>query len=358
MKLAFYAPLKPPDHPVPSGDRAMARNLIETLKGTGALVTLASRLRSRDGTGDDVIQQQRIADAAAEVPKIIARGRADGWQAWITYHSYYKAPDLLGPQVATALAIPYLQIEATRARKRLGGPWDRFAQSAEAACDAADVIFFLTTRDAEALHRDAPQGQKLVHLRPFLATHTLPPQSGLNGPMLAVGMMRAGDKLASYEIIAQALSALPTSDWHLRIAGDGPARSTVETLMAPFGQAITFLGQLDAQALETAYQNASLLLWPGVNEAFGLAYLEAQAAGVPVVAQDRPGVRDVLAPGQYPAHADGADALADRLELLLSDPAQRKALGATARTHIKDHHLMDAATATLLQSLRHVGVTP
>jgi hypothetical protein len=48
--VAFYAPLKPPDHPVPSGDRRMARALIAALTLAGCPVELASRLRSYDRT--------------------------------------------------------------------------------------------------------------------------------------------------------------------------------------------------------------------------------------------------------------------------------------------------------------------
>ena len=46
MRIAFYAPLKPPDHPVPSGDRRIARLLLEALRRAGHEVALASRLRS------------------------------------------------------------------------------------------------------------------------------------------------------------------------------------------------------------------------------------------------------------------------------------------------------------------------
>jgi hypothetical protein len=45
MRIAFYAPMKPPDHPVPSGDRRMSRLLIAALGRAGHEVELASRLR-------------------------------------------------------------------------------------------------------------------------------------------------------------------------------------------------------------------------------------------------------------------------------------------------------------------------
>lgn len=358
MQLAFYAPLKSPDHPVPSGDRAMARGLIAALKRGGAAVAMASTLRSRDGAGDSAVQRDLIDAAQTEIINAIARGHAEGWQAWITYHNYYKAPDLVGPAVTRALGIPYLLVESSRARKRLTGPWAGFAQAAEAASDAADVIFYLTHRDAETLRRDQTPDQRLIHLRPFLAQEALPPPSTLNGPMLAVGMLRGGDKRASYQIIADTLALLARDTWRLDIAGDGPARAEVATLMAPFGNAVRFLGQLDAPAMAQAYQQAALLFWPGVNEAFGLAYLEAQAAGLPVVAQDRPGVRDVLAPAAYPAPQDGEAPLASQITALLTDDAMRQQRSTAARAFVAGQHLLPSATATLLAGLAECGVHP
>ena len=119
MKLAFYAPMKPPDDPMPSGDRTMARGILSALEYAGVEVELASRLRSRDGAGDAAVQTRIKETAKTEASRLIKTGRAAGWQGWLTYHNYYKAPDLLGPGVARALGIPYVQIESTRARKRL-----------------------------------------------------------------------------------------------------------------------------------------------------------------------------------------------------------------------------------------------
>lgn len=358
MRLAFYAPLKPPDHETPSGDRAVAQGLLKALAGLGAQVNLASTLRSRDPLGDPVLQVGLIAQAEAEIARLIPLGRHQGWQGWVTYHNYYKAPDLIGPAVCAALGIPYLLIEATRARKRLTSPWARFATRAEAATDAAKVVFYFTQRDHEALHVNPPPGQKLIHLHPFLAQEALPPASDLTGSILSVGMMRAGDKLASYRIIADTLALLPPSDWKVEIAGDGPQRAQVEQMMAPFGGRVRFLGALSADDLTAAYTRAGLFFWPGVNEAFGMSYLEAQAAGLPVVAQDRPGVRDVLAPGPYPGLRDGNAPLAARIAYLLETPDARAAAGAAGREMVQERHLLPAAQATLLDGLHAAGVTP
>lgn len=329
----------------------MARALMTALEAGGHSVTLASDLRLYDGLGDADRQDVLFAKARDEVTRLLSDPQAKAWTAWLTYHNYYKAPDLVGPAVAKGLGLPYLQVESTRARKRLVGPWARFAAAAESASDAAHTIFYVTKRDAETLERDAPEGQILRHLPPFLSRSELPAQSTLKGPMLSVGMMREGDKLSSYGLIARTLASLPKAlHWRLDIAGDGPVRAKVATLMAPFGDRVRLLGALDQDALETHYAKASLLLWPGVNEAFGLTYLEAQAAGVPVVAQDRPGVRDVVyAPLAEVATA--APALTAEVLNLITDAKTQRARGDAARAAVADRHLLTHATEILNKTL-------
>ena len=243
-RVAFYAPLKPPDHPVPSGDREMARNLMAAIAAGGGQVDLVSHCRVHDKTGDAACQAEARARAASEIARLVPALGADGAALWVTYHNYYKAPDLIGPDVCRRLGLPYVQIESTRAKSRLSGPWAGFAEAAEAACDAADLIFYLTALDRITLERDRRAGQRLVHLRPFLPIHDLPPAArpAPDAPILAVGMMRAGDKLASYRIIADTLAHL-RGDWRLEIAGDGPARPEIAALLAPFAPRVRSLSQ-------------------------------------------------------------------------------------------------------------------
>lgn len=350
MRVAFFAPMKPPHHPTPSGDREMARNLVAAIGANGARVDVVSDLRLQDKQGDPAKQAELRAAAETEAQRLIRDLPADT-ALWVTYHNYYKAPDLVGPVVCAARNLPYVQIESTRAHSRLTGPWADFAHAAEAATDAAQVVLYLTANDLITLDRERTPTQRLVHFPPFLPATTLPEASVLSGPMLTAGMMRDGDKLASYHIIADTLAHLKTPDWRLDIAGDGPARAQVETLMAPFGDQVRFLGQLDRTALARAYGQASLFLWPGVNEAFGMVYLEAQAAGLPIIAQDRPGVRDILLSGTHPTPKDGAQALATRVDTVLADAALRQSLGTQSREAVARAHLRPAATNRFWQAV-------
>ncbi|MEQ9692976.1 glycosyltransferase family 4 protein [Shimia sp. SDUM112013] len=341
-KIAFFAPMKSPNHPVPSGDREMARGVMRALTRTDrdSVAELASETRCYDGRGDATVQARLIDAAQCEADKLIAQG---GWSAWVTYHSYYKAPDLLGPVVSQALGIPYVLIEATRAAKRLGGPWDRFARLADASCEAADAIFYLTEQDYEGLQPYQKEDQPLVRLHPFLRREDLPATTRPRGPdLFCAGMMRQGDKLASYEILAAALAHLKAPDWTLRIAGDGAARPEVVALFSRFGDRVTFLGQLDSDQLQQAYADAAVFVWPGVNEAFGMVYLEAQAAGLPVVAQDRPGVRDVL-PSAAMVPSAAPSLIAAEIDALLDTPAYWAMRATQARALVAERHLLGAA---------------
>ena len=72
MRVAFHAPLKPPDHPLPSGDRRMARSFVELLAGLGHEVELACHFRSYDRNGD-AARQERLAALGARLAEGLVR---------------------------------------------------------------------------------------------------------------------------------------------------------------------------------------------------------------------------------------------------------------------------------------------
>jgi glycosyltransferase involved in cell wall biosynthesis len=110
--------------------------------------------------------------------------------------------------------------------------------------------------------------------------------------LLTVGMMRDGDKFASYKVLSEALAKINTNkDLNLIIIGDGPLRTEVENL---FSKKVIFTGQLTADQLGKYYAGADIFLWPAINEAYGMALLEAQSLGMPAVAGDWGGVGDIL----------------------------------------------------------------
>ncbi|MGA8398955.1 MAG: glycosyltransferase family 1 protein, partial [Stellaceae bacterium] len=236
MRIAFYAPLKPPDHETPSGDRRVARLLIEALRLAGHEPVLASHLRSFDPIGRAFRQKKLAAHGRQAAERLIDRWRARPDAApglWLTYHLHYKAPDWIGPAVSTALAIPYVVAEASFAAKRAGGPWDIGHRAVEAALRRADRVLGLNTADREGVLPLLAAPDRFVLLAPFLdasAYRTSSPLGmGWGGPprLITVAMMRPGDKLASYCVLGAALARVLDRDWTLEVIGDGPARAEV-----------------------------------------------------------------------------------------------------------------------------------
>jgi glycosyltransferase involved in cell wall biosynthesis len=344
MRIAFYAPLKSPLHPAPSGDRQMARLLIRALRLAGHDVALASEFRSYDGVGDPARQHRLQAEGEAEARRLLAALRDDPPDLWFTYHLYHKAPDWLGPRVSAELGVPYVVAEPSHAPKRAGGPWDLGYRAAARAIGQAALVLCLTRHDMACV---APLvAGRLEWLPPFIDASSFlsAPRAGDGRTLLAVGMFRPGDKLESYRRLGAAL-ALLEADWRLLVVGDGPERAAVERAL-PRAE---FRGQAGPEALPALYGAADLYVWPAAGEAYGMALLEAQAAGLPVVAGRERGVPDVVCEGEtalLPTPGDAA-AFAEAVRRLLGDGALRQEMGGRARAFVVGQRDLPAAAARL-----------
>lgn len=362
LPVAFYAPLKSPNHPSPSGDRAMARLLLKALEAAGFRPDLASELRTHVRDGNAGTQADVRARSGEEAAALIAAYErlppSERPRLWFTYHVYYKAPDWIGPRVAAALGIPYVIAEGSRAQKRAEGPWAIGHRGAEEALDRAGIVFAMTDHDRKALEAARPAHQAIIDLPPFLDTAEWGPPSSRaarqDPRLLAVAMMRPGDKLASYRILAEALGRLGDRPWSLDIVGDGEARESVVALFAPFRERIRFHGQVeDRERLRALYEEAGLFVWPAVNEAYGMVFLEAQLFGCPVVAGAYGGVAGVVrdrTSGLLMPPGD-PDAFATGIATLLDDPEERRRMGEAARRFVMAERSLAHAAARLRDTL-------
>jgi glycosyltransferase involved in cell wall biosynthesis len=373
--VAFYAPLKPPDHPVPSGDRRMARALIAALALADPPVELASRLRSFDRDGD-ALRQRRIGTLGRRIADRLTRRYAllpaeSRPRAWLTYHAYHKSPDWLGPAVTARLRIPYLLAEASFAPKQQDGAWALGHAATERALRAADVVLALTAVDAQCLAPLVTPPAELRRLPPFIDPEpfraarrergqhraALALRFGLDPQqpwLLTVAMMRADAKRESYGVLARALAQLRDLRWQLLVVGDGPARAEVAAMLHTLGQdRVRLAGLLTEEALPAVYAAADLYVWPAVREAYGLAMLEAQAAGLPVVAGREGGVAEVVVDGRSGVLAAprDPDAFAAAAGDLLERPQRRHALGEAATRFVVEARSLGRAAAELASAL-------
>lgn len=408
MRIAFYAPLKAPDHPVPSGDRTLARLLFAALGRAGAArgweVDLASGFRSFDAAGD-AERQARLRDAGTRVAeRLMRRYRKEAADRrpclWFTYHLHHKAPDWLGPRVSEDLGIPYMVAEASHAAKQAGGAWRIGYEAAAGAIRRADAILALNRGDVPGLEQVAIDPARITLFPPFLEppggrapggrgepgnsgrenASSTPPALGPSLRMgaggggspfgaagrerdaeprlLCVAMMRGGPKRASFEVLADGLARLGEERWHLVVTGDGPARGEVEALLArrlPAGRA-TFVGRVEGAALAALYAGSDLFVWPAIGEAMGMAMLEAQGHGLPVVAGRTRGVPEIVRDGETGllVREGDAEAFANAVRVLLRAPGRRRRMGDAARARVEREHSFEVASeriGALVESL-------
>ncbi len=360
MRIGFYAPLKAPDHPVPSGDRQVARLLIEALRHAGHTVEVISTFRSFLSAPEPAAAAARAEGARAEVDRIASTWTRDGSapDLLFAYHPYYKAPDLVAMTLAARFDRPYATAEASHAPKRAAGPWAEDHAATERALRSAAVHFCFTGNDWRSLSA-VVDATRLVDLPPFIdasrfTTRTAPRRAEKRIDLATVAMMRSGAKAASYALLASALGRLRDRPWRLTVAGDGPARPAIERVFAELpADRIVWRGQLDAEAVADLLRGADLFAWPGLNEAFGLSYLEAQACGVPVVAVTGEGTPSVIHHGRTGllTAASPVD-YADALDRLMRDDDLRDRLGAEAARFVHGERTVAKAAAVLDAGLR------
>ena len=362
--------MKSPRSLRPSGDRRIARLFIDALTLAGFEVALASELRSWEGQGSEE-DQYRIKNEADSV----ARNLIDQWRAqpvknrpcaWFTYHLYHKAPDWIGPQVSEALGIPYFIAEASIADKQRGGQWAIGFDASIAAIQQSTRIFTLNPGDASGLANVPGCDQKIVAIKPFLdyapwgaqQKHSVrqrlaarlkvtPDQYWL----LTVAMMREDSKLESYQQLANAISGLQRKDWQLFIVGDGAAELMVrDCFRFDVNRQVHFLGKRDAEFIREIMGASDLFLWPAINEAIGMAALEALACGLPAICGRSGGIDQIIDHRktglliEAPHAADACQSFTRAIEELLEAPDR---LAAMSRLSIEkyrsEHHLNIAA---------------
>ncbi len=384
MKVAFYAPLKSPDFPVPSGDRRMARLLIAALEKAGHAVDLASSLRAYDSKGDLPSQQAIKAEAerqAMALLEVYHKNMTIRPDVWFTYHLYYKAPDWIGPIVTKALNIPYIIAEASYAPKRAGGPWDLGHRATAHALHNASLVINLNQIDADCARPVLGPTGRMVEMAPFIDTtpyETAASERRVYRAMtasqyniepsmpwlLSVAMMREGDKLESYRQLGAALQHVKDRPWRLLIVGDGPAKASAATALYHIRDRLVWIGEQAPEALPGIYAACDLYVWPAVNEAYGMAFIEAQAAGLPVIAGDIPdispdqmgGVRNVVhAPdaGILTPCGDSA-AFTSAVAAMLDNAENRTKMAKRAQQYTLNRHGLEGAAQKLGALLREV----
>ncbi len=124
----------------------------------------------------------------------------------------------------------------------------------------------------------------------------------------------------------------PGRDPQVVVVGDGPERARLEAQARSVGARARFFGTRHDDRADF-FASAKVLVCPTTIASFGITLLEGMAAGLPIVASDIEGFRDVLTNGKEGLLVDSADPVlfAEAVARLLDDPFARAALGEEGR---------------------------
>jgi glycosyltransferase involved in cell wall biosynthesis len=172
------------------------------------------------------------------------------------------------------------------------------------------------------------------------ARHEGPPRLVTVGHLVA--RKRHADVLRAFWLLHE---DHPELEWE--VVGEGPERGAIERLAGELGLAdrVRLRGRLAPADAAAAARSGTLFVLPSVDEAFGVAYVEAMAGGVPAI-----GCRGEAGPEEIAAAGGGIrlvapgdpEALAAEIRTILAEPRWRRELGAAARATVERHFTWEA----------------
>jgi hypothetical protein len=352
--VALYTPEAPPALMEPFGPATLARNMVTALRRAGFEVLLASRFMPGRGFDDERGARLRKAGAglAARLARRINKRPPEARPArFVTLRINGGAPDLIAPIVARACDIPYLQLRAGVAET---DPHYEIGQRVVAMGEGAQTEFPLFI-DESPFSMAVPEAMRPSYRAMIGGGYGLDPAVPW---IIAPAMMRA-DKIESFRLLAAALTKVIDRRWQVIVAGDGPAKSDVAEMLFPMGfERVRLVGALRAATdLPALMAAADICAWPAMGEALALAGLEAQAAGVPVVACGGSGASGYIRMDETGllAPPGSAEIFARRLAALLDDADMRRRMGAAARANVQARHGIAPAATQLARILGEAG---
>lgn len=368
MRISFYAPFKPLGHAHPSGDLVIGTGLFEYLQGRGHHLMVASDCRVRWMYWTI----WRWPALLREARRTTRRCRRYAPDLWLTYHAYYKAPDLFGPFVSRRLGIPYVIFQGAFATKRRRNiktlPGYLLNRN---SLLAARHVFSNRRSDFLNLARLLPP-ENISYVAPGIfpqdfyfdraarAALRRRWNAGDDPLVLSAAMFRPGVKTEGLSWVIRACGALfrKGSRFRLVIAGDGVEKESLQRLAAEhLPQRVTFAGKIARKDMYRFYSAGDLFVFPGIRESLGMVFLEAQCCGIPVVAFENGGIPEVVKDGETGLLAPMYDAarFTGAIETLLQDVSLRRRMGAAAAARVREHHDLDRNYRNVAQVLKTIA---
>lgn len=185
------------------------------------------------------------------------------------------------------------------------------------------------------------------------------------GPLRVLTVSRLHeDKGIEYSIraIGHLISSYPLLSVEYRIVGDGPLEESLKQLTRDLdlsGQ-VHFIGALDQTGVIEQLLEADVFLLTSLHEGLGMALLEAQAVGLPIVATETDGIPEAVDPNRSAVLVTPKDieGTAQQLYNLLMEPERRQRMGQAGRRHVERNFDVNQLNDTLVQIYEQIQEKP
>lgn len=259
-------------------------------------------------------------------------------------HSHFASDAALISPIIRKLQLPHIVTVHGHDVTALGGVASREIRRRIDVLQRADVVLAVSEYIADRTADLAGPNCRIQVHRIGVPIGPAPPTRPQNVDAVFVG------RLTDQKGIIDALRALGITQRALGrpvrflVVGDGPLRGAAEVEAARLGVCTEFLGRVSPAAIPGTLASARVFLGPsktgsnGAQEGFGMVFLEAALARVPVVSCRSGGVGEAVVDGVTGLLARPGDVMgiAERLTVLLESPSIREQMGTKGRERVID----------------------
>ncbi|HYB78536.1 MAG TPA: glycosyltransferase family 4 protein [Thermoplasmata archaeon] len=269
----------------------------------------------------------------------------DGYNSWVAQlkfadpvdvvhvHDWFGTVGAIG--LARRIRAPLVMtVHSTEYDRSLGHPWDHILHREEAGIDAATRVIAVSRHLRQQLidrYRARPAKVRVIYnaVRPSERLQRIDPEKRI---VLYVGRLAVMKGVDTFlRAAARVVPSFP--DVLFVIAGEGPEYERLIQLAAQLGigDRVMFLGKVSEEEREVLLSGSSVFVLPSVVEPFGIAALEAMAAGVPTIVSKTSGVAEISEGTTFRVDFWDVEEFASRIAELLEYPTLRAAMGDRGR---------------------------
>jgi len=271
-------------------------------------------------------------------------GGIDAYNAWVDQLKESPPPDVVhvhdwfgtvgAASLARRLDRPLVMtVHSTEYDRSLGHPWGHILEREQSGIDAATRVIAVSQHLRQQLiqrYRADPRRVRVIYnaVRPSGRLSAIDPKARV---VLYVGRLAVMKGVDTFlRAAARVLTVIP--DALFVIAGEGPEYGRLVELAARLGigERVMFLGKVSDEERELLLGGSSVFVLPSVVEPFGIAALEAMAAGVPTIVSKTSGVAEISS-GTFRVDFWDVEEFASRIAELLEYPTLRRAMGDQGR---------------------------